>query len=161
MTWPEGSWVQLHPSTHAQFVSMNFVQRLSSKRVRQIEIRLRYMVSEPTWEAVNFLNFRGGGMPPDPPISFCTLRESSYKRGVPAMLCPSNGDVLATPLLCTIRSRKKCGALRAPHGRTNPNLYLCPGPPLLQPLGPPLRLLTNYKLDTTLWRDCSRFITKL
>ena len=23
------------------------------------------------------------------------------------------------------------------------------------------RLLTNYKLDTTLWRDCSRFITRL
>ena len=37
-----------------------------------------------------------------------------------------------------IRSRKKFGALRAPHGHTNPTLYLCPGPPLLQPLGPPL-----------------------
>ena len=36
-------------------------------------------------------------MPPDPPISFCTLRGSSYKRSVP-MLCPSNGDGLATPL---------------------------------------------------------------
>ena len=32
---------------------------------------------------------RGGG---------CTSRGSSYKRSVP-MLCPSNGDVLATPLL--------------------------------------------------------------
>ena len=31
--------------------------------------------------------------------------------------------------LCIIRSRKKIGALRAPHGCTNPNLYLCPGPP--------------------------------
>ena len=40
--------------------------------------------------------------------------------------------------LCIIRSRKEFGALRAPHGRTNPTLYLCPGPPLLQPLGPPL-----------------------
>ena len=30
------------PITHAQFVSMNFVQRLSSKRVRQIEIRIPY-----------------------------------------------------------------------------------------------------------------------
>ena len=39
-----------------------------------------------------------GGMPPDPAISFCTWRRSSYKRSVP-MLCPSNGDVLARPLL--------------------------------------------------------------
>ena len=31
--------------------------------------------------------------------------------------------------LCIIRSQKKFGALRAPHGRTNPTLYLCPGPP--------------------------------
>ena len=37
-------------------------------------------------------------MPPDPPISLCTSRGSSYKRSVP-MLCPSNGDVLATPLI--------------------------------------------------------------
>ena len=36
-------------------------------------------------------------MPPDPPISFCTSRGSLHKRSVP--LCPSNGDVLATPLL--------------------------------------------------------------
>ena len=36
-------------------------------------------------------------MPPDPPISFCTSRGSSYKHSVP-MLCPSNGDFLATPL---------------------------------------------------------------
>ena len=36
-------------------------------------------------------------MPPDPPICFFTSRGSSYKRSVP-MLCPSNGDVLATPL---------------------------------------------------------------
>ena len=40
--------------------------------------------------------------------------------------------------LCIIRLRKKFRALRTPHGRTNPTLYLCPGPPLLQPLGPPL-----------------------
>ena len=31
--------------------------------------------------------------------------------------------------LCIIRSRKKFGALRTPHDRTNPTLYLCPGPP--------------------------------
>ena len=36
-------------------------------------------------------------MPPDPPISVCTSCGSSYKQSVP-MLCPSNGDVLATPL---------------------------------------------------------------
>ena len=41
--------------------------------------------------------FFGGRMPPDLPISFCTSRGSSYKRSVP-MLCPSNDDVLATPL---------------------------------------------------------------
>ena len=41
--------------------------------------------------------FLGGEMPPDPPISFCTSRGSSYKCSVP-VLCPSNGDVLATPL---------------------------------------------------------------
>ena len=40
-------------------------------------------------------------MPPDPPISFCTSRGSSYERSVP-MLCPSNGDVLATPLVHTL-----------------------------------------------------------
>ena len=51
------------------------------------------MASEPTWEAVKF----GGEDAPRPPISFCTSRGSSYKRSVP--LCPSNGDVLATPLL--------------------------------------------------------------
>ena len=33
--------VQLHPLTHVQFVSWTLVQRLSSKRVRQIEIRSR------------------------------------------------------------------------------------------------------------------------
>ena len=33
-------FIELHPSTHAQFVSMHFVQRLCSKRVRQIDIRL-------------------------------------------------------------------------------------------------------------------------
>ena len=36
-------------------------------------------------------------MPQDIPISFCTSHGSSYKRSVP-MLCPSNGDVLVTPL---------------------------------------------------------------
>ena len=36
-----GSWVQLHPLTHAQFIGKAIVQRLSSKRVRQIEIRQR------------------------------------------------------------------------------------------------------------------------
>ena len=48
---------------------------------------------------VSFLDFREavGRMPPDPPIGFSTLRGSSYKRSVP-MLCPSNGNVLATPL---------------------------------------------------------------
>ena len=35
---------------------------------------------------------RGGRMPPDSPISFCT------SRGSLPMQCPSNGDVLATPL---------------------------------------------------------------
>ena len=29
--------------------------------------------------------FSGGRMPPDPPISFCTSRGSSYKRSVPAV----------------------------------------------------------------------------
>ena len=32
------------------------------------------------------------------PISFCTSHGSSYKHSVP-MLCPSNGDFLAMPLL--------------------------------------------------------------
>ena len=40
-------------------------------------------------------------MPPDPPISFCTSCRSSYKHSVP-MLCPSNGEVLATPLVHTM-----------------------------------------------------------
>ena len=43
-------------------------------------------------------------MPPDPPISFCTSRGSLYKRSVP-MLCPSNGDVLATPLEGSLTSQ--------------------------------------------------------
>ena len=43
------------------------------------------MAIEPTWEAVEFLNFQGEDAPRPP-----------YK------LCPSNGDVLATPVeLCT------------------------------------------------------------
>ena len=54
------------------------------------------MASEPTWDGIKFLNFRGEDAPRSP-ISFCTSRGSSYKRGVP-MLCPSNGDVLAKPL---------------------------------------------------------------
>ena len=29
--------------------------------------------------------FSGGRMPPDPPISFCTSRGSSYKRSVPML----------------------------------------------------------------------------
>ena len=33
-----GSWIQLHPVTHAQLAKY-VVQRLNSKRVRQIEIR--------------------------------------------------------------------------------------------------------------------------
>ena len=41
-----------------------------------------------------------------------------------------------------IQSReKKFGALRAPHGRTNPTLYLCPGPPpslVPRPFPPPV-----------------------
>ena len=41
---------------------------------------------------------RGGRMPPDPPTSFCISRGSSYKHSVP-MLCLSNGDVRATPLI--------------------------------------------------------------
>ena len=57
---------------------------------------LRYMASEPTLEAVKFLNSQEEDAP-TAPISFYTMRESSYKRSVP-MLCPSNGDVLATPL---------------------------------------------------------------
>ena len=36
-------------------------------------------------------------MPPDTPTSFCTSRGSLYKHSVP-VLCPSNGDFLATPL---------------------------------------------------------------
>ena len=57
--------------------------------------------------------------------------------------------------LSIIRSRKKFGALRAPHGRTNPTLYLCPGPPLLQPLGPPLLILheTSLYMDFSEWRN--------
>ena len=58
--------------------------------------------------------------------------------------------------LCIIRSREKFGALRAPHGRTNPTLYLCPGPPLLQPLGPPLLNYTLLPREGS-WRE-SRFI---
>ena len=46
--------------------------------------------------------------------------------------------------LCIIRSRKKFGPLRAPHGRTNP----CPAP-LLQPLGPPLREQTHQTLQAS------------
>ena len=42
-------------------------------------------------------------MPIDPPISFGTSCGSSYKRSVP-MLCPSNGDVLATALMTTLRT---------------------------------------------------------
>ena len=49
--------------------------------------------------------------------------------------------------LCIIRSRKNFGALCAPHGRTNPTLYLCPGPSLLQPLGPPLRTVVFHHLN--------------
>ena len=56
------------------------------------------MASEPTWEAVKFGGGGGGEDAPSPPISFCTSRGSSYKRSMP-MLCPSNGDVLATPLV--------------------------------------------------------------
>ena len=49
---------------------------------------------------------RGGRMPPDPAISFCTSRGSSHKRSVP-MLCPSNGDVLATPLIGPQKAYKR------------------------------------------------------
>ena len=40
----------------------------------------------------------GCKIPPDTPISFCTSRQSLYKRSAP-MLCPSTGDGLATPLM--------------------------------------------------------------
>ena len=65
---------------------------------------LRYMASEPTWEVVKFFGC------PDPPISFCTSLRSSYKRSVP-VLCPSNGDVLATPLTQSVACwlNKVCG----------------------------------------------------
>ena len=48
----------------------------------------------PIWEAVKFQNFSACATPR--PKCFCTLRRSSY-RSVPR-LCPSVGDVLATPL---------------------------------------------------------------
>ena len=70
---------------------------------------LRYLASEPTWEAVEFLNFQGG---------MRTSRGSSYKRSVP-MLCPrpySNGDVLATPLACRREARILSAKI---HARTN------------------------------------------
>ena len=41
--------------------------------------------------------FSGGRIPPDPPISFCTSR-SEVRTNVVFMPCPSNGNVLATPL---------------------------------------------------------------
>ena len=50
---------------------------------------------------------------PDSPISFCTSRVSSYKRSVP-MLCPSNGDVLATPLLLQSQFEKEVSIYK-PH----------------------------------------------
>ena len=53
--------------------------------------------------------------------------------------------------LCIIRSKIKFGALRAPHGRTNPTLYLCPGTPLLQPLGPPLCMTGGFSASIA---DC-------
>ena len=61
--------------------------------------------------------------------------------------------------LCIIRSRKNLGALRAPYGRTNPTLYLCPGPSLLQPLGPLQRTVVFHHLNVfctsgrVLWPD--------
>ena len=66
------------------------------------------MASEPTWKAVKFGGGGGGRMPPDSPISFYTSHGSSYKRSVP--LCPSNGDVLATPLvsICLFVSFSVC-----------------------------------------------------
>ena len=42
---------------------------------------------------------------PRPPKCFCTLRRISYKRAV-LMLCPSIGDVLATPLCLVLISVK-------------------------------------------------------
>ena len=77
------------------------------------ESSLRYMTSEATWEVVNFLKFQGR-MPPDPPKSFCTSHGSSYKRCVP-MLCPSIGDVLATPLLLVACSCLNKAHTNAPH----------------------------------------------
>ena len=57
--------------------------------------------------------------------------------------------------LCIICLRKKFGALRALHSRTNPTLYLSPAPPpppppLLQPLGPSLIALVSPYLTTKL-----------
>ena len=67
----------------------------SHMRVRHKQLTLCYsMTSELTLEAVKF---SGEGFPQTPPKSFCTSHGSSYKRSVP-MLCPSIGNVLATPL---------------------------------------------------------------
>ena len=57
--------------------------------------------------------FSGGGCPQTPPISFCTLRGSSYKRSMP-MLCPSNGDP-------TVAHSTICHCLLL-HERNKPNL---------------------------------------
>ena len=71
------------------------------------------MATEPTWEAFNSKLF-WGMMPPDPPKSFCTLRRSSYKRSVP-MMCPSIGDVLATPLYLVYTHAKRKRSILQEH----------------------------------------------
>ena len=43
----------------------------------------------------------------DPPKCFRTSRRTSYKRSVP-MLCPSIGDILATPLLSMASTLQSC-----------------------------------------------------
>ena len=50
--------------------------------------------SEPTWNAVKFLNFRGEAAP-RPPYKLLHFAQNC---SVP-MLCPGDGDVLATPLV--------------------------------------------------------------
>ena len=40
-------------------------------------------------------------MPSDPPISFESALRAEVRTNVVCMLCPSNGDVLATPLTQT------------------------------------------------------------
>ena len=44
-------------------------------------------------------------MPSDPPISFESALRAEVRTNVVCMLCPSNGDVLATPLVFSCLQR--------------------------------------------------------